>query len=234
MKSVTIFIPNYNSGDCIKLAVESIRRYTSYPYRLVVRDDCTQSEYYDDIAYLQECEAKGWLTLEQNARNLMHGATLDILLDNCTSDLAMIMDCDVQILSPGWLEAMVHAQEKTGAAVVGDLTTFPDNTVIDSWFFMVDMKTYPQWKASTWAVTKKPYWTPAPEHVNDYYATGAMVVNNLLGQKRVIEPIPKSIKYQHFIHMSMLSMPQSGPEWSIRQGRYAVVQAELKKLRAGA
>jgi hypothetical protein len=157
------------------------------------------------------------------------------MLETVTDDLAMIIDNDVQIFGHGWLEEMVEVQEKNDAALVVDLQGFSDNPVtLNSWFFMLDMHQYPFIKAE-WHYTKRPDFIDWDKTPNALYPTGYRVWEKAHEQGRAVIPIPDSVraKWRHYEHIAMLSMPQHGPEWDIRQKRYAKILAELKNLRAG-
>jgi len=56
MKTCSILISNYNSFETIQLCIESIRKYTDYPHKIVVYDDCSTNEM--DVAYLNEAKKK--------------------------------------------------------------------------------------------------------------------------------------------------------------------------------
>jgi len=244
MKSVTICITNFQSGDAVALCIESIRRFTDYPHEIVVIDDASDPVLYgEEVVYLRDCAAKGWIRLIENDRRSNHGPSLSRLLDTVTTDLAMVIDCDVQILSGGWLEAMVAEQERTGAAMVANLEAFPDDNVhLQSWFFMLDMAQYPFIK-DNWDYTYR-------KDGKGLRGTGYLIQEHIAEQGRTIAPLPASLggrppaqdrgvsfghagRWRHFCHISVLSAPQSGPNWEARVARYAQIQSELRRLRAG-
>jgi hypothetical protein len=141
----------------------------------------------------------------------------------------MVVDNDIQVTADGWLDEMIDQQERTGAAIVTDLESFPDDNVcITSWFFMLDMAQYP-FIRDNWDYVKR-------EDGKGYRGTGYLPYKHTLEQGRVIAPIPAEThgKYIHHEHIGVLSAPQSGPQWRVRQERYARIQAELRKLRASA
>jgi glycosyltransferase involved in cell wall biosynthesis len=248
MKSVAICITNYNSGETIQLCIESIRRFTQYPHKIIVCDDVTDPEFYDDLTYLRQVRDKGWITLLENTARMGHGSTLARILDSCVADgidLAMILDCDIQVIKDGWLEKMIAHQETTGAAMITDLEEFPDNIAIASWFFMLDLVQYPSVRAD-WGYTQKgpkdQYSHLKYAYGSGMYPTGYQIYKRIVDQGRIIAPFPAGISsfpvgpeayYKHHVHISVLSLPQSGPCWVIRQQRYAIIQSELRKLRAG-
>lgn len=238
MKSVECLITNFNGGDTVALGIESIRKFTKYPHSIHVYDDGTWTEPrpdigltegYRDLEYLRSVRDKGWIRLTEGGERKMHGRCLAALLDDCTADLAMIMDNDIQITAPGWLEEMVGVQEKTGAAMVAGLESFPDDNVcISSWFFMLDMAQYPAVK-DEWDYTLR-------EDGKGFRGTGYLIYKHILEQGRKIAPVPESVirKYRHHEHIGVLSAPQAGPNWAVRVKRYAVIQAEFRRLRASA
>lgn len=237
MKSVTVCITNYQSGEAVQLAIESVRRYTSRPFSISVYDDASDPVHYgDELTYLRDARDKGWIRLIEGAKRIGHNGALPALLDSVTDDLAMVIDCDIQITGPGWLDEMIECQESKSAAIIVDLESFPDNpAVIDSWFFMLDMKQYPEFEA-TWEYTQRPDFVSWEQTPDALYATGFRVWERAVTQGRVIVPVPVSVrhKFRHFGHVSVLSWPPDCPEFAVRTGRMAVIGAELAKLRASA
>ena len=238
MKTVEILIPNFNSGEAIELTIETIRKFAGYPFTMTVRDDATWStpdssvrlfEGYNDLEYLRAERDAGRINLIEGETRIMHGAGVAIMLDQCQADLAMIIDCDMQFIAHGWLAEMVALQEKTNAALIVKMEHFPDdNDCLQSWFVMVDMKQYPLVR-DDWSYREREDGQPG------WRATGHFIWRNVLNRGLVWVPTPESIieKYRHYCHISVLSAPQEGPNWEVRRQRYALIQDELRKLRAG-
>ena len=243
MKTVTICITNFQSGDAVALCIESIRRFTDYPHEIAVIDDASDPVLYrGDLEYLRAARNKGWIRLIENEQRTNHGASLSRLLDTVTTDLAMVIDCDVQILAPGWLELMVAEQERTGAAMVANLEQFNDDNIhLQSWFFMLDMAQYPSIK-DDWGYTYRKDGKPGMR------GTGYLIQEHIWEQGRLITPLPADLggrktgfnssvafgvpgRWHHACHVSVLSAPQSGSNWEARKAKYAKIQAELRKLR---
>jgi len=228
MKSVDILITNHNAGDTIALCIESIRKYTKYPYSIIVYDDATDPRQYDDLIYLREAHKKGWARLIEGNPRIMHGKSVARLLDETRADLAMIIDCDIQIKGSGWLEDMVKAQELSGACLVGDMESFAGGDdlqcAFSSWFFMLDMKQYPHVKAE---------WCYSLREDGGLRPTGWQIWKKITDQGRVITPLPANVKerFCHHTHISVLSLPKEGPNYAVWLSRYTVIQAELSRLR---
>ena len=227
MKSTDILIANHNSGQTIELCIESICKFTDYPHNIIVYDDATDSAQYDDLSYLRKAQRKRWIKLIEGKERIMHGKAIARLLDETNADLAMILDCDIQILKLGWLEEMIEHQRKSDACMISDLEYLKNGNVnISSWFFMLDMSQYPFVKAE-WS------YTPRTDGICDIRPTGYLIWENIINQKRIIIPLPKNVKdcFCHHIHMSVLSLPKEGPNYEIWKQRYSIIQSELYKLR---
>lgn len=227
-KSVSILITNHNVGDTIALCVESIRRFTNYPHSIIVYDDATDSKHYDDLIYLRDAQNRGWIRLIEGKQRIMHGKAVARLLDEAKTDLVMVLDCDIQIKGSGWLEEMVEAQESTNACLVADMESFADGddlqVAFSSWFFMMDLKQYPHVKAE---------WCYTPREDGGLRPTGWQIWKKIHDQGRIITPLPESVKkrFCHHTHISVLSLPKEGPNYAVWLSRYAVIQAELSRLR---
>jgi len=235
---------NFQSGDTVALAIESVRRFTKCPYEMIVYDDASDPVHYgDDLTYLRAAQEKGWIKFIEGNPHGGWGCGIRTMLNAVTTDLAMILDCDIQILRSGWLEKMIAHQEATGAAMITDMEVFPDNVSIASWFFMLDMAQYPFIKPAEWDYTTKPEfisWDATPMAL---YPAGHQIYKNILDQGRILAPFPQGISsfpngpgayYHHPCHISVLSMPMSGPNFDVRKQKYEAVQAELIKLRKDA
>jgi len=228
MKSVDILITNHNSGDTIALCIESIRKFTDYPHGIIVYDDATDPAQYDDLTYLREAQRKGWIRLIEGERRIMHGKSIAALLGETKADFAMILDCDIEINRPWWLGEMIRLQEETGACLIADIENLANGNVnISSWFFMLDMAQYPA-IADEWCYTPMEGGGPA-----DIRPTGYRIWQNIVSQNRSIVLIPAVVKkcFYHHVHMSVLSLPKEGPNYAIWLKRYAIIQAQLSRLR---
>lgn len=119
MKTVSILIPNRNSFEAVQLAIESIRRYTDYPHRIIVFDDFSTNGI--DIPYLENAKAKGWIELYRGKKHAGHGSALNQLVnDICDTDYAAIIDSDIEVKCSGWIQdflSIVSTDKEIIAAV---------------------------------------------------------------------------------------------------------------------
>ena len=261
MKSCSILISNYNSFEAIQLCVESVRKYTRYPHKIIVcNDKCINGV--DDI-YLRECRDKGWLELYESGRHLTHGGSLNVLLNElCTTDYAAIIDSDTQIKGEGWLQDLINlAETDPKIIVISDykhegITPYGYRTGFYTlWFGLLNMNAYRDEMQVDWMIEqttrdKKPYQQlfsyltgiPKPDTFNDNLVLNDpgsklwLKVNydNPKGYRAI--PIPQELraKYRHYGHISMISIPHPSHSDQVRKNReerFAIIKSELLRLR---
>lgn len=100
----TICIVNYKTPDFTRLCLRSIRKFTKYPYEVIVVDNDSRDESLDYLKSL--C----WIRLlERRAKpdepggGYAHGAGLDLGLANCSTEFFVSMHSDTFVLKEGWL-----------------------------------------------------------------------------------------------------------------------------------
>lgn len=188
MKTVSILIPNYNSYEAIQLCIESIRKHTKYPYRIIVYNDRCINDV--DTEYLNDCLEKGWIhELYAGDIQQTHGGSLNILInEKCKTDYAAIIDCDIWIKRDGWLGDLINEAERDpmtlaivdhkagGFAFDGGYRT----AFYLFWFGLINMQNYNDgmqvdWMLSTEDRTKEPYLSEFadiyPPETNAYFTT---------------------------------------------------------------
>src|SRR4030042_3034176 len=105
---VTICIVNYKTPDFIRLCLRSIRKFTKYPYEVLVIDNDSHDESLDYLKSL------GWIRLiERRAKEgesvggYAHGAGLDLGLENCNTEFFVSMHSDTFVRKENWLSGLV-------------------------------------------------------------------------------------------------------------------------------
>ncbi len=103
----TICIVNYKTPDLIRLCLRSIRKYTKYPYEVIVVDNDSNDKSLDYLKSL------GWIRLIQRDTTddikggYSHAAGLDLGLGNCDTEFFVSMHSDTFIQKAGWLGDLV-------------------------------------------------------------------------------------------------------------------------------
>ncbi|MHC4124489.1 MAG: glycosyltransferase family 2 protein [Planctomycetota bacterium] len=116
----TICIANYKTLSLIKLCLRSIRKFTSYPYEVIVVDNNSQD---DSLEYLKSLS---WIRLiehrpspEEPGGGYAHGAALDSGLADCNTEFFVSMHSDTFVQQTNWLSHLVSyfSKDKTIACV---------------------------------------------------------------------------------------------------------------------
>ncbi|MHC4148809.1 MAG: glycosyltransferase family 2 protein [Planctomycetota bacterium] len=104
----TICVANYKTPDFTKLCLRSIRKFTNYPYQVVVVDNDSQDE---SLEYLR---GLGWIRLIERARGVdgpgggfAHAAALDAGLENCNTEFFVSMHSDTFVKKVNWLTELI-------------------------------------------------------------------------------------------------------------------------------
>ncbi len=118
---VTICVVNYKTPKLTKLCLRSIRKYTHYPYELMVVDNDSQdesTEYLRSLNWINLIERKDKTT--DASGGYAHGAALDLGLENCNTKYFMSMHSDTFVHKTGWLtELMEYFKKDDQVACVG-------------------------------------------------------------------------------------------------------------------
>ena len=102
-----ICIVNYKTLDFIKLCLRSIRKFTRYPYEVIVIDNNSQDqsvEYLRGLSWIRliERDTKG-----EQGGGFSHACALDAGLENCNTDFFVSLHSDTFIERDGWLGELV-------------------------------------------------------------------------------------------------------------------------------
>ncbi|MHC4727580.1 MAG: glycosyltransferase family 2 protein [Planctomycetota bacterium] len=103
-----ICIVNYKTPDLIRLCLRSIRKYTKYPYEVIVVDNDSQDE---SLEYLKSLN---WIRLIERCAGAgepgggyAHSAGLDLGLENCNSEFFISMHSDTFVRKYNWLGDLI-------------------------------------------------------------------------------------------------------------------------------
>lgn len=125
---VSIVIPTRNGLELLQRAVESIRKLTTWPrYDITVVDNGS-----DDTACLRwmaAAERAGHLRVLRDDRPFNFAALNNAAVARMTGDLIALVNNDVELLTPGWLEEMVSLALQPGVGAVGARLWYEDGTL---------------------------------------------------------------------------------------------------------
>jgi len=103
----TICIVNYKTLDFTRLCLRSIRKFTKYPYEVIVVDNNSNDE---SLEYLKSLD---WIRLIERdttgdlSGGYSHGAALQLGRENCNTEFFVSMHSDTFIQKENWLTDLV-------------------------------------------------------------------------------------------------------------------------------
>ena len=108
----TICVVNYKTFDLTRLCLRSIRKFTNYPYEVIVVDNDSQDQSLEYLRFLK------WIRLiERSTENELsggysHAAALDLGLENCNTEFFISMHSDVIVQKADWLTSLVSCFDR--------------------------------------------------------------------------------------------------------------------------
>jgi glycosyltransferase involved in cell wall biosynthesis len=125
----TICVVNYKTLDFTRLCLRSIRKFTGYPYEVLVVDNDSRDE---STEYLR---GLGWIRLierragpDEPGGGFAHAAALDLGLENCNTEFFVSLHSDTFICQKNWLTDLIgyfEGDENVGCVGSGKIELIP-------------------------------------------------------------------------------------------------------------
>jgi glycosyltransferase involved in cell wall biosynthesis len=234
VKTLSILISNYNSYEAIQLCLESVQKYTSRPHQIIVYDDASTNKV--DRIYLAKQEKESGIKVILGEHRLNHGGAINMLLSRCKTDLAVILDNDVEILADGWLDEVEKSVNDKTLCVCGIESNYQSGVPslsdwMQTWFIVLNMAAYRDGMEVDWRRAQENgimlpvgarLWLKAKNDNPKFY--------------EFIPNLPKltTFKFYHFAHVSCIATydPSDTPEFiEARRQKMEEVSTALRRLR---
>jgi len=125
---VTLIIPTRNALPLLRQCLESIVLATNYPnFDILVVDNGS-----DDpaaLAYLEELDGQPGIQVLRDDRPFNYSALNNMAVRQARGQIVGLINNDVEVIAPGWLEEMVALALQPGVGAVGAKLLYPDETV---------------------------------------------------------------------------------------------------------
>lgn len=125
---ISLIIPTRDRVDLLRRCVESILKLTTYQdYEIVIVDN--QSEEDETLRYLRDVQRDSRVTVLSYDKPFNYSALNNYAAAHTTGDIVGLVNNDIELISPDWLEEMAgHAMRKEIGAV-GAMLYYPNDTI---------------------------------------------------------------------------------------------------------
>lgn len=125
---VTLLIPTRNGLSLLRQCVESIVTLTTYPnYEILLIDNGSDAP--DALAYLADLDGQPGITVIRDDREFNYSALNNMAAGRARGSVLGLINNDIEVISPDWLDEMVSLAMQPGVGAVGAKLLYPDQTV---------------------------------------------------------------------------------------------------------
>lgn len=125
---VSIVIPTRNGLALLRQCVDSIRAKTTYPrYEIVVVDNGSDDP--ATLAWLEQLRAQPGCRVLRDDRPFNYSQLNNAAVASCAGELVALLNNDIEVITPGWLDEMASVAWQPGVGAVGARLWYPDDTL---------------------------------------------------------------------------------------------------------
>jgi GT2 family glycosyltransferase len=125
---VTLIVPTRNARALVETCVRSVRGTTRYPsYELHLVDNGSDAP--EALAAFDVLARAGDVILHRDARPFNFAALNNTAVRRTDAELVCLLNNDVEVLHPEWLEEMVSVAMQPGVGAVGAKLLYPDGRI---------------------------------------------------------------------------------------------------------
>lgn len=125
---VSLIVPTRNGYGLLKVCVESLRKKTSYSnYELIIIDN--QSDDARTLDYLENLQRRPDVKVLRYDAPFNYSAINNFGVKNASGEIVGLLNNDLEVISPGWLDEMVSHALRPEIGAVGAMLYYPNNTI---------------------------------------------------------------------------------------------------------
>lgn len=103
----TICLVNYKTLHLTRLCLRSIRKFTKYPYEVIVIDNNSWDDSLEYLKRLKWIRLIEWQDSKNSDGGYAHAAALDLGLANCNTEFFVSMHSDTIVQKDNWLTELI-------------------------------------------------------------------------------------------------------------------------------
>jgi GT2 family glycosyltransferase len=125
---VSLVVPTRDRADLLRMCIESILARTVYPdFEVVVVDN--QSTDPDALAYMAALERDGRARVLRYDAPFNYSAINNWAVRQCDGDVIGLVNNDIEVISPDWLQEMASQAIRREIGAVGAMLYYPDDRI---------------------------------------------------------------------------------------------------------
>ena len=125
---VSVIIPTRNQVTYLRRCVESVlQKTTYYPYEIVIVDNGSDDP--ETLAYLQTCATEGDARVLRYDQPFNYSAINNYAVTHAAGDYVCLLNNDVEVITPDWLDEMVGQALRPEIGAVGAMLYYPNDTI---------------------------------------------------------------------------------------------------------
>jgi GT2 family glycosyltransferase len=125
---VTIIIPTRNMQQALKVCIDSLLAKTQYPnFRLLIIDN--DSDDYNALTYLRSLSRLPQVDVLMDNQPFNYAALNNRGVEHADTDIICLLNNDVEVIAPDWLNEMVSHLVRDGVGVVGAKLRYPNDQI---------------------------------------------------------------------------------------------------------
>ncbi len=122
---VSVIVPTRDHADLLRACIESIRSRSTYgPVELVIVDNGSKEP--ATLAYLSELAATAGARVIRDDRPFNYAALMNRAVAHASGEIVALVNNDIEVLSPDWLEEMVSHALRSEVGAVGCMLYYPN------------------------------------------------------------------------------------------------------------
>jgi len=127
---ISIIIPTRNKAELVRQCLDSVIDNSSYKnYEIVLIDNRSDEESFQEVIQIFSLKPNLKFKVIQANIDFNFSALINLGVENSKGELIVLLNNDVQLITPNWIEQMASFAQQKHVGAVGTKLLYPDNTI---------------------------------------------------------------------------------------------------------